>query len=146
MSKTNHLCSQIMQVIQEICDINKIPVVDEEVHKKPILPEQTTNPIAQRSTTDIPRRTLMERMGMMMLRPVTISNVLPFPLAIHTLQDIVELLHTKLLQSLLEQCHVSPLLATFFSFFSLKFMQITQSQTARKQKKKTIYNKIALWY
>ena len=48
----------------------------------------------------------MERMGMMVLRPVTINNLLSFSLTIHTPQNIVEFLHTILLQGLLER-HLS---------------------------------------
>ena len=45
----------------------------------------------------------MKGMGAMMSRPVTIDNVLPFPLTIHTPQHIMKLLYPILLQSPLKR-------------------------------------------
>jgi hypothetical protein len=54
------------------------------------------------STTDTPDGTKVEGMRTVMSRLATINNVLPFPLTVHTPKDVMELLHTKLLQSPLE--------------------------------------------
>ena len=48
----------------------------------------------------------MEGMGMVMLRLVTINNILPFSLTVHAAQHVMKLLHSILLQSPLEH-HLS---------------------------------------
>jgi hypothetical protein len=58
--------------------------------------------LCERSTKHTPNQTLVERMRTMVLRLTTINNILPFPLTVHATQDIMKLLHSKLLQGLLE--------------------------------------------
>jgi hypothetical protein len=62
------LITQIAQVIQEICDIKEnkyIPVVNEMVHKKPLLLEGTTSQAAQREHNKHPRQDMVKRVRTM---------------------------------------------------------------------------------
>jgi hypothetical protein len=58
--------------------------------------------LLERSTTNTPRRTLMIRMVPMVVRVMTISYILPFPLTVHATKNVVKILNLKLFQSPLE--------------------------------------------
>ena len=62
----------------------------------------------------------MIRVTPVMLRPATTNNVLPFPLTVHTSQDVMIFLHPKLLQGLLKGNLSIPV-------FALKSLQAAKS-------------------